>query len=50
LAWWLSSLVDARHEARLAIVVRADAQHAQILAGDDGGLYGDYPPAEMTQS
>jgi hypothetical protein len=28
-----------------ALAARADEQHALILAGDDRGVYGDYPPA-----
>jgi hypothetical protein len=24
---------------------RADQQHAWVMAGDDRGVYGDYPPA-----
>jgi hypothetical protein len=28
-----------------ALVARADEQHAWVLAGDDRGFYGDYPPA-----
>jgi len=35
---------DAREAARLALVARADQQHAWILAGDDRGIYGDYQP------
>lgn len=45
---WLVSYaarqVDAREHARLAIVARADQQHAWVLAGDDRGVYGDYRP------
>jgi hypothetical protein len=52
--WLLSRWLDARDAARdaalAAIAARADEQHALILAGDDRGVYGDYPPAEMTQS
>jgi len=39
--------VDAEHQARAALVARADQQHALILAGDDRGVYGEYPPAAM---
>lgn len=46
---WLTFYVerrsDARQDARAAIVARADQQHAWVLAGDDRGLYGTYPPA-----
>jgi hypothetical protein len=38
---------DRRHRERLAIAGRADEQHAWVLAGDDRGAYGDYPPAAM---
>jgi hypothetical protein len=30
---------------RAAIARRADQQHAWVLAGDERGTYGDYPPA-----
>lgn len=43
--WYAASRLDARDAARRAIAARADEQHAQILAGDDRGLYGAYPPA-----
>ncbi len=46
--WLLSRHLDARdtarEAARAAIIARADEQHAQILAGDDRGMYGDYRP------
>lgn len=29
------------------IIERAEREHAQLMDGDDRGLYGDYPPAEM---
>jgi hypothetical protein len=35
----------ARRAVQAAIVARADEQHAQIMAGDDRGMYGIYPPA-----
>jgi hypothetical protein len=28
-----------------AVADRADQQHAWVLAGDDRGTYGDYPPS-----
>ncbi|WNG93685.1 hypothetical protein [Mycobacterium sp. ITM-2016-00318] len=36
---------DAAAAARVDIAARADQQHAQLLDGDDRGVYGDYPPA-----
>ena len=46
--WWLAfraaRRVDAEHQAQAALVARADQQHAWILAGDDRGVYGAYPP------
>jgi hypothetical protein len=45
LAFYLARRVDARYEKRAALVARADEQHALVLAGDDRGIYGDYPPA-----
>jgi hypothetical protein len=44
-AFYAARRVDAREDARLAIAARADQQHAWILAGDDRGVHGDYPPA-----
>ena len=37
--------LERQHRQRAALVARADEQHAQILAGDERGLYGIYPPA-----
>jgi hypothetical protein len=38
---------DTRHRAQraAALVRRADQQHAWVMAGDDRGVYGAYPPA-----
>jgi hypothetical protein len=36
---------EARRQA--AVVKRADQQHAWVLAGDDRGVYGQYPPAAV---
>jgi ABC-type Fe3+-siderophore transport system permease subunit len=47
LIFYLERRTDARENARLAIVARADQQHAWVLAGDDRGMYGRYPPAAM---
>ena len=44
LAFYAARRVDARENARMAIVARADQQHAWVLAGDDRGIYGAYPP------
>ena len=46
-AWYVTRRIDARTAARAAIVARADEQHKQIRAGDDRGLYGEYPPAAV---
>jgi hypothetical protein len=35
----------ARRRQLSAIAARADQQHRFVLAGDDRGLYGQYPPA-----
>jgi hypothetical protein len=40
LAWYACCRLDARDAARAAIADRADRQHAQILAGDQRGMYG----------
>lgn len=37
--------VEARRRA--VVVRRADQQHAWMLAGDDRGVYGQYPPAAV---
>lgn len=37
----------ARAAALAAVAARADQQHAWVLAGDDRGTHGDYPPAAM---
>jgi ABC-type Fe3+-siderophore transport system permease subunit len=37
--------VDNRYARRAALVARADQQHAWVLAGDQRGIYGEYPPA-----
>jgi UDP-N-acetylmuramyl pentapeptide phosphotransferase/UDP-N-acetylglucosamine-1-phosphate transferase len=45
---WLERREEHRRIARAwlaAIARRADEQHAQVLAGDDRGIYGDYAPA-----
>jgi hypothetical protein len=53
--WKFGPGVWARHEAAVAaerhrlaaIAARADQQHAWIIAGDDRGAYGQYPPAAI---
>jgi ABC-type protease/lipase transport system fused ATPase/permease subunit len=51
LLWWWASCMDrrakARENTRLAIVARADQQHAWVLAGDDRGIYGEFAPARI---
>jgi hypothetical protein len=37
----------ARAAALAAVAARADQQHAWVLAGDDRGTYGHYPPAAI---
>jgi hypothetical protein len=44
-AFYAARRVDARENARMAVVARADQQHAWVLADDERGLYGQYPPA-----
>lgn len=50
LAFHLVGRLDARYEARAALVAWADRQHAWVLAGDERGVYGDYAPAPFTCS
>jgi cytoskeletal protein RodZ len=47
LALYAVRRVDGREEKRDALVARADQQHAWVLAGDDRGIYGDYPPRQI---
>jgi type II secretory pathway pseudopilin PulG len=49
---WLDRQLGRREERRAAarfkraaIAHRADEQHAWVLADDDRGVYGEYPPA-----
>lgn len=35
---------EQQRRQHAALVARADEQHAQVLAGDERGVYGDYPP------
>ena len=45
LTFYVERRVDAKYERRAALVARADQQHAWVLAGDDRGVYGAFPPA-----
>ena len=51
LGWWSCKHSDAADERErrehAALVARADQQHAWVLAGDDRGTYGDYPPKQI---
>lgn len=47
LAFYTAHRVDEREAARLALAARADKRHAQILAGDDRGIYGEYTPQKI---
>lgn len=47
LIFYLERRTDARENARLAIIARADQQHAWVLAGDDRGIYGEHPPSTL---
>jgi hypothetical protein len=38
---------EQRRRAEAALIARADQQQAWRIAGDDGGTYGEYPPAAM---
>lgn len=37
--------IKARQARNTALCARADLQHAQVLSGDDRGIYGQHPPA-----
>ena len=44
---WLAGRDDAaaaRRRRDAEIAARADEQHAAVLAGDDRGIYGEWPP------
>jgi hypothetical protein len=48
--WWYTQQLAAQAAAQrehTAIAARADQQHAWVLAGDDRGIYGKYPPAAV---
>jgi hypothetical protein len=52
---WLDRRLDARDAQRAparaelaALAARAEQQNALFLAGDDRGVYGDYPRADLT--
>ena len=51
---WLWCVVTRQDEAReqelreqAGLAARGDEQHAWILAGDDRGVHGDYPPMQI---
>ena len=47
---WLARRDDAtqlEQRRQAEICARADRQHAQVLAGDERGVYGRYPPTEL---
>jgi hypothetical protein len=46
-AFHLAGRVDARAARRAALAARADQQHRWVMAGDDRGMYGQYPPAAL---
>jgi hypothetical protein len=39
--------LEQRRRAHAALIARADQQHAWVLAGDDRGIYGEYPPKQI---
>jgi UPF0716 family protein affecting phage T7 exclusion len=39
--------LERQHREQAALAARADEQHTWVLAGDDRGVHGDYPPAAM---
>ncbi|MEV0947242.1 hypothetical protein [Rhodococcus sp. NPDC049939] len=52
--WWQRrqrAAVDRRNgetARRSALRARADIQHQQYLAGEDRGIYGEFPPAPLS--
>jgi ABC-type Fe3+-siderophore transport system permease subunit len=47
LAFRAARRVDSEQQAQAALVARANEQHAWVLAGDDRGTFGQYPPAAL---
>jgi hypothetical protein len=48
LALYAVRRVDGQEEEkRDDLVARADQQHGWVLAGEDRGIYGDYPPRQI---
>ncbi|AEJ93182.1 hypothetical protein FDG57_gp044 [Mycobacterium phage Mutaforma13] len=45
-AEYRAAVARERAEA-LAVVARADRQHAWVMAGDPRGVYGEYEPAAI---
>ena len=48
IGWWLARRDDRAIERRrreAETCTRADRQHAPVLAGDERGIYREYPPA-----
>jgi hypothetical protein len=39
--------LERQHRQQRALVARANEQHAWVLAGDDRGMFGEYPPAAL---
>ena len=53
LARWLRSIGEAqqRRERELdALRVRADQQHQWVMQADERGVYGEFPPAHLSDS
>lgn len=44
---WAGQLRAARAQELEALAARADREHRWVMAGDDRGVYGMYPPAKM---
>jgi hypothetical protein len=44
-AFALARMLERRHEARATLLAHAEQQHSWVMAGDDRGTYGSYPPA-----
>lgn len=45
ITWVFFGIWHYRHyPEQKAIVERCERQHRQLMAGDDRGIYGDYPP------
>lgn len=44
---WARNAFRDRANSRNGLLRRIDEQHTQVMSGDDRGVYGAYPPAQV---